>query len=166
MLKTNVRSVLLLGTLILTSALFVAAQTASEQSTSCRFDDGKALTIRYLQPPKGKNPPFGSVWAPAGRPMNLFTETPLMVGNAKLPVGAYSLYLIPGQQRWELVVNKNVSGTEYDATADIVKLPLDSGDLSTPKPRLELVFGHVAPEQCTLRIYFQKSGMWAEFHEQ
>jgi hypothetical protein len=165
MLVRFVTFVVFVSLMCIAGGLLAAAQSTPEQTAVCRFEDGKAITIRYTRSHEPQEPRTGVVWAPGGRPMVLLSETTLQVGTAILPVGAYSLYLVPNQARWELVVNKNVSAGEYEQEADVVRVPMDSGQLSSPVPELSVALGHVAPGQCNLRIYFKKQGMWAEIHE-
>ena len=96
--------------------------------------------------------------------MLLFTQAALTVGNAQIPVGAYSLFLIPGKDRWTLVINKGVGKGPYDEQEDLLRVPMDVGQLGTPE-EFSLFFAHLAPKQCNLRIYQGKLGAWAEFHE-
>jgi hypothetical protein len=39
------------------------------------------------------------------------------------------------------------------------------GQLSEPQKALDVFFGHVAPKQCNMRIYYGKAGAWVEFKE-
>lgn len=134
-------------------------------STSCTFEDGKSVVVQYWESEK-KAPAMNATWAPGQKPITLMTETPIEVGGTKLAVGGYYIFLIPGQQNWKLVVNKNVDSPKYDPQGDVVKTVMESGSLSSAYPKLSLAFVHSAPKQCTLRIYFQKTGMWVDFNEQ
>jgi hypothetical protein len=90
--------------------------------------------------------------------MLLFTQTGLRIGGAQIPAGAFSLFVIPGHDDWTLVVNRNVpEGSEYDEAQDLARTPMKTG---------ELYFAHVAPRQCNLRLYYGKTGAWAELQEQ
>ncbi len=37
--------------------------------------------------------------------------------------------------------------------------------LSEPLKEFTVLFGHTEPKQCNMRIYYGKSGTWAEFKE-
>ena len=94
----------------------------------------------------------------------LFTQADLTIGNTQIPVGAYSLFMLPGKDRWTLVVNKNVKPGEYNLQQDLVRVPMDVAQISEPQG-FSLVFAHMAPKQCNIRMYQGKTGAWAEFHE-
>lgn len=145
------------------------AQTPSSSTTAaCSFQDGRQLSVRHTSDEAvlGKDKlPEGKLWIPGGAPLFLFTEVPLSVGNLEIPVGAYSMYLIPEKGNWTLVLNKKVTEAEkYDKGQDLARVPMEIGQLSAPE-KFAISFGHVAPKQCNMRIYYGKTGAWAEFKE-
>ena len=156
--------------LVLSMVHSSAAQQASADSSvaTCSFQDGKQLTVRYDNKTiSGKSgPPEGRVWTPGGTPMFLFTQSALSIGNSQIPIGAYSMYVIPRKENWSLILNKNVTeGGKYDEHQDLSPVEMQIGQLSEPNKQFSLFFGHVAPKQCNMRIYFGKIGTWAEFSE-
>jgi hypothetical protein len=141
-------------------------QNAVDSTATCTFQDGKQISIQYDKNASVQkaNLESGKVWTPGQKPMVLFTQTDLTIGDKQVPVGAYSLYLIPGKDRWTLVVNKNVKPGEYNAQQDLVRAPMDVAHITQAQP-FSLVFAHMAPKQCNIRIYEGKTGTWAELHE-
>ena len=141
---------------------------ANTATASCSFQDGKQLSLRYHQEAiSGKSgPPEGKVWTPAGMPMFLFTQSELLMGNSQIPVGAYSMYVIPRKDNWILILNRNVSeGSKYDEHQDLSRAEMQIGQLSEPNKQFSVFFGHVAPKQCNIRMYYGKTGTWVEFKE-
>ena len=64
------------------------------------------------------------------------------------------------------MVNKNVNaGSKYDERQDIARAPMEMGQLGEPTSTLELSFGRMGRKHCSLRVYFGKTGGWAEFLE-
>ncbi|HXJ89906.1 MAG TPA: DUF2911 domain-containing protein [Candidatus Binatia bacterium] len=141
-------------------------QLGTSSSATCTFQDGKQLSVQHekIPPIKKVDLSSGKLWTPGEKPMVLFTQADLNVGHSEIPVGAYSLYFIPGKDHWTLVVNKGVEKGQYEQQQDLVRVAMDVGQLSTPE-QFSLLFAHVAPKQCNLRIYEGKTGAWAEFHE-
>jgi Protein of unknown function (DUF2911) len=141
--------------------------SANTATATCSFQDGKQISVRYHQVTVGKNGlPEGEVWTPGGGPMFLFTPADLVIGNSEIPIGAYSMYVIPKRENWTLVLNKNVSeGSKYDEHQDLLRVDMQVGQLSEPNKQLSVFFGHIAPRQCNMRIYYGKTGTWAEFKE-
>lgn len=89
---------------------------------------GKKIAIDYSAPSKrgravmGSLVPFGKVWRTgANAATTLRTETDLMVGGLHVPAGTYTLFTIPGEKEWTLIVNKQTGqwGTRYDEAQDL-----------------------------------------------
>lgn len=138
----------------------------NQETTACTFEGGGQVSVRYdAAPAHGDRPPEGRVWSPGDSPIYLFTSTTLKAGEAKIPTGAYSLYVIPEKNQWLLVVNKDVTDKKYDPEEDLVRVPMDLGTVDETVKNVSLVFGHIAPKQCNLRLYYGKTGAWAVFSE-
>jgi len=157
----------LLFSLITTLSLAQPSAAPESATATCTFDDGKEVNVRYIPVAAAKEKlPNGKIWAPGGTPMMLFTQADLLIANATLPVGAYSLYAIPGKSEWTLVVNKDVTaGAKYDEKDDLARASMDTGQVSQSLPTLDVAFAHTGPKQCTLRMYVGKIGAWADFKE-
>jgi hypothetical protein len=95
--------------------------------------DGKKVNIDYSAPSKrnraimGGLVPYGQVWRTgANAATTLTTEADLMIGTLHVPKGTYTLYSIPGEKEWTLIVNKQTGqwGTEYDAAQDLGRVTM------------------------------------------
>jgi len=135
-------------------------------TASCNFDDGMEVTVRY-NPHVKEDPKNGRVWAPGGLPITLFTQTALTLNNTPIPVGAYSVYVIPDKKAWTLIVNKNVtSGAPYDEKDDVARSSMDLGEVESPPKELKVSLAHSSAKLCSIRLYFGKVGAFADFGEQ
>lgn len=94
---------------------------------------GKNLTINYSAPSKrnrvimGKLVPYGKVWRTgANAATTLETDADLMIGTLHVPAGTYSLFTIPGEKEWTLIVNKQTGqwGTNHDAKQDLGRVKM------------------------------------------
>jgi Protein of unknown function (DUF2911) len=154
----------------------LAASTAEARSASiappstavCTFADGKQISVQYSrEPANGRALRTDEVWAPGRSPMILFTETAFLVENSNVPIGAYSMYIIPGERQWTLILNRNVStNRKYDQRQDLLRTPMQSGSLSVPVSTVQIVFAHLAPKQCNMRLYRANRGVWVSFSEE
>ena len=152
-------SPVLLFLLVMALGTSVFAQNAQ---TYCNFEDGNQVTIQY-NPTVKEEPHNGRVWAPG---ITLYVQVPLTVGGAEIPLGAYSIYLIPEKKQWTLIVNKNVTaGATYNSAQDVARAPMETGEIPEPTKQLQLSFAHMAPKQCSLRVYYQKTGAFGDFME-
>jgi hypothetical protein len=150
---------------LLATMAWAQTPAANQQTTVCQFTDGGQLSLRYDETQARGNDLPVHIWSPGDSPMYLFTSTALKVWDTVVPAGAYSLYVSSEKQHWTLVVNKDVSSKKYDAAQDLARLPMDRGTIDDPAKEVNLAFGHIAPKQCSLRIYYGKIGAWAVFAE-
>lgn len=162
-------SMMLLMLLIVVPLSATAQQTSDPTQTAtavCTFKDGNQISVRYPALP-GQKREFrsGEIWPPSSSPIFLFTPVGLSLGNAAIPAGAFSLYVIPEKDKWTLIINKAVStGTPYQQQQDVTRQPMEIAQLPEPQ-KLEIAFAQSA-KQCNLRIYYGKTGAFgAEFKE-
>ena len=108
---------------------------------------GARITITYGRPSMrgrkifGALVPYGRVWMPGADESTKFeTSAPLQFGDFKLPEGAYTLYTLPGEKNWTLIINKRTGQfhTIYPEAEDLAKLPMTIEQLSAPVERLTI----------------------------
>ncbi|MGV3686596.1 MAG: DUF2911 domain-containing protein [Daejeonella sp.] len=120
--------------LLLITGLISATACAQRPSPAAKVSEttnsGVKITIDYSQPGiKGRTigkeiAPWGKVWRTGANEATTFEVSKnVTVGGKALPKGKYSLYSIPGQKEWVIILNKtwNQSGTEYDQKADALR---------------------------------------------
>jgi hypothetical protein len=98
---------------------------------------GKEITVDYYAPSMhgrkimGRLVPWGKIWCPgANVATGLTTEAPLQIGKLKLPKGTWSIWAVPGEKEWTLIVNKQSgqhhldydSGQDFGSTTMNVKM--------------------------------------------
>lgn len=107
----------------------------------------QSVTIDYGQPhARGRTVPTelmsdGTVWRTgANAATTMTTDVDLTIGGAKVPKGAYSLYSIREGGKYLLIINRNTGqwGTEYDASKDLVRVPLRMRTLAEPMESLQI----------------------------
>lgn len=79
--------------------------------------------------------PYGKVWrAGANEATTLNTDADLMIGDVAVPKGTYTLYTIPGEKEWTLVINKQAGqwGGTYDHEQDLGRVPMKVSILPAP----------------------------------
>ncbi|MEJ7714044.1 MAG: DUF2911 domain-containing protein [Pyrinomonadaceae bacterium] len=83
----------------------------------------------------GELVPYGKVWRTgANDATTLITETDLTIGDLRVPAGTYTLYTLPGETEWKLIVNKKTGqwGTEYSEADDLGRVNLMAKKSSAP----------------------------------
>lgn len=108
---------------------------------------GKTVKVCYGRPSTrgrkmlgGQNVPFGRLWRTgANEPTVLFTPVALTIAGVKLGPGKYSIYSVPGEMQWEIIVNRSTSqwGHENAYTKEVEAQEVGRGKapvakLSTP----------------------------------
>lgn len=79
--------------------------------------------------------PFGKVWRTgANEATTLTTDRDLMIRSLHVPAGTYTLFTVPGEQDWTLIVNKQTGqwGTRYDESQDLGRVPMNVVSLDEP----------------------------------
>jgi len=67
-------------------------------------------------------------------------------------------------KQWTLVVSKSTDTTgAYDEAQDLVRVPMEAGELPSPATDFSVSFAHAAPNQCNIRFDADKFGHIAEF---
>jgi len=85
--------------------------------------------------------PWGQVWRTgANAATQLITDRDLMIGNTALAAGTYSLFSLPTEQGWTLIINRQHGqwGTEYHADRDFARVPLTVTHPSQPVERFTI----------------------------
>src|SRR6059058_3927962 len=79
----------------------------------CKFSDGKAITVDYSSPRmKGRKifgdlVPYDQVWRTGANEATTFNPTAdLTVGGKDVPAGNYTIFTVPGQSKWTLIISK------------------------------------------------------------
>ena len=100
------------------------------------------VTITYSSPSvKGRKiwgglVPYDKVWR-AGANEATITETDkdLVVEGKKLPAGKYSLYAIPGEKTWQIIINSETGQWGIERTGETTRKPDKDVMVVTVKPR-------------------------------
>jgi hypothetical protein len=126
----------------MTAGVAVLAQPpGSPHETVTATVDGAKVTIEYGRPyMRGRKivgglVPYGRVWRTgADAATTLTTDAPLVIGGANVPAGKVTLYTLPGEQGWKLIINKQTGqwGTEYTEAQDLARVDLTTRKLSAP----------------------------------
>jgi hypothetical protein len=95
----------------------------------------------------------GSAWpkAPALAPIFL-TKSDIAIGDLFVPAGKYSLYFLPSQNGWKLIVSKQNSGTEYDDTKDLGRVVMTTDPVpGMPADKLSILLRAISGKTCSGR---------------
>jgi hypothetical protein len=85
--------------------------------------------------------PWNEVWRTGANAATIFTtDRNLVMGDARIPAGSYTLWTIFTPESATLIINSQTGqwGTAYDATQDFVRVPLTQETLSEPVERFAI----------------------------
>jgi len=94
---------------------------------------GASLLVDYGRPMKRGRDVFGGVvlwdhvWRTGANAATTFvTDKDIMLGDTRVPAGAYTLFSLPRRDGWQLIVSRRTGewGTQYDSTADFARIPM------------------------------------------
>src|SRR5207247_8378218 len=138
-----------------------ASKPSPAAKASCALADGKTITVDYSSPrAKGRKifgglVPYGEVWrAGANEATTFVTTADLMVGGSHVPAGSYTIFTIPNQDKWTLIISKKTGewGIPYPgADSDLERVDVKVPEL--PSAREHCTIGlDKAAEDCTPRM--------------
>jgi hypothetical protein len=114
----------------------------------------------------GELVPYGKVWRTgADEATTLTTDKELQVGGTIVPAGKYTLFTLPGQADWQLIINKQTGqwGTEYDQKQDLARVPLKKNAASAPVEQLTISVDKNPAGGGLLRIAWENTELTAPF---
>jgi Protein of unknown function (DUF2911) len=128
---------------------------------SVTFADGKTVTIDYSRPSMrgrkifGGLVPYGEVWRTgANAATSLKTDVDLIIGGAAVPAGSYTLYTIPNENGWKLIINKQTGqwGTAYDEKQDLARVDMKVAKNAAPTEQFTILLDKSGASAATLKL--------------
>jgi Protein of unknown function (DUF2911) len=161
-------TVLVLGLLVLTIAghsqmgqMDKSKRPSPPAKAECKFADGKTIVVDYSSPRmKGRQiygglVPYGQVWRAGANEATTFVPgTDLIVGGKSVPAGSYTLFALPTQDKWILIISKKTGewGIPYPGEGDdLVRVDMKVAKLPAPVENFSITF-EPAGNTCTLRL--------------
>ena len=133
---------------------------------SVKFDDGKTITIKYSRPSMrgrkvyGELVPYGQVWRTgANAATTMTTDANLDIGGTAVPAGSYTLYTLPGENSWQLIINKQTRqwGTKYDPAQDLARIPMKVGKLQSGLETFTISLDKTGPRSAGLKLDWENT---------
>ena len=165
---------------ILSVTLFAAAQQDKSKRPSppaqaqCKLPDGKTITTDYSSPrAKGRQifgglVPYNEVWRTgANEATTLVTTANLTVEGKDVPAGSYTIFTVPAQDKWTLIINKKTGewGIPYHYESDeLVRVPMQVGKTSGPVDNFTINYDQ-SGGGCTLQISWENTQASVKFSE-
>lgn len=97
----------------------------------------------------------GKVWRTGANEATAITfSTDVMFGDAEVKAGSYSLYTIPGDNEWVIILNSKFEwGTTYDETKDVVRVNAAVGEGSNLE-NFEIYFDTLTDNKAHMNLHW------------
>src|SRR5271169_7139320 len=138
-----------------------SARPSPPAKAECKFADGKTITVDYSSPRMkgrkiyGELVPFGEVWRSGANEATTFVASAdVLVGGKTVPAGSYTIFTVPGADKWTLIVNKKTGewGIPYKYESDeLVRVDMKVSKLPAPVENFTIAYDK-SGSGCTLRI--------------
>ncbi len=131
--------------------------------------NGKQVSISYNSPRMrgrkifGGLVPYGKVWRTGANPATtLKTDANLMIGSANVPAGTYTLYTLPSQGTWKLIINKQTGqwGTVYNESKDLARVDMKKSTLPSPQENMSISFEDTQGNRTQLHVRWDTTDVW------
>jgi hypothetical protein len=160
-------SVVVLGLAVLaTSCMGQTNRPSPPAKADCKFADGKTITVNYSSPRmKGRKifgdlVPFGKVWRAGENEATTFvTDANLTVGGKDVPAGGYTIFTLPNQDSWKLIISKKTGewGVPYPGEGDdFARIDMKVSQLPSPLENFTIAFDH-AGGTCTMQFDWEST---------
>ena len=157
------------------SAIPAGAQVLSPPAkTSCKFADGKTITVNYSSPRMrgrkifGDLVPFGEEWRVGADDATMFaSNVDLTVGGKNVPAGRYTLFALPTPVKWTLIISKKIGewGIPYPGKEfDFARMEMKVSKLPAPLENFTISFDQAATS-CTMKLDWETTRASIEFSE-
>ena len=168
------------GIFILTLVSLLPAQQDKNKplsppaQTSCKFSDGKNITMDYSSPRMngrkifGGLVPYGQVWrAGANAATTFVTDTNVTVGGKDVPGASYTIFAIPDPDKWTLIISKKTGewGVPYPGPEnDLLRTDMKASKTSGPVENFTIGFDQQG-STCTLRMEWENTRATVDISE-
>lgn len=164
---------MIMGMLAAGFALASSAQVkmpAPSPTQTIKQDFGTAsIELKYSRPAmKGRKVfgdlvPMGKLWRTgANAATNIRFNEPVEIGGKAIDTGNYALYCIPGNDSWEVILNKGVSNwgiDGYKESEDVVRVTVSPMKMKNEVENFTMQFANIKPEYCELHIMWEKTAV-------
>lgn len=143
-------------------------QPSPTQTIKQEFGLG-SIEVKYSRPAaKGRKVfgdlvPMNQLWRTGanGATIVRFTDA-VEINGKKVDTGSYALYTIPGNESWEIILNKGISnwGVDgYKATDDVLRFKVTPTKVKNKLESFTIQIADIKPETCELQIMWEKTAV-------
>lgn len=133
---------------------------------------GKKISVNYGRPSMrgrkimGELVPFNRWWRTGANEATAFvTEADLILGDSLIPRGSYTLYTMPSDKQWKIMINKQTGqwGTVYTPELDLIRLPLQKKMLKDPVDKFKITLEKNGNGSGVMKLTWEKTQLSINF---
>jgi Protein of unknown function (DUF2911) len=140
----------------------------------CKFPDGKTIAVNYSSPRMknrkifGDLVPYGEVWRTGANEATSFvTNANLTVEGKDVPPGSYTIFTVPAQDKWTLIINKHTGewGIPYKyESEELARVNMQVSSTPAPVENFTIRFDQ-SGGTCNLQMGWESSQASVNFSE-
>jgi hypothetical protein len=125
------------------------------------------MKVYYSQPHKkdrkifGSLVPYGKVWRTgANESVEIKVYQDLTFGDKQLPAGTYTLYSIPNEKEWVIIINSVLDhwgAYSYDQANDIIRVTVPSRGVSETIESFSIRFNDLPDNKAVMRMAWEQT---------
>jgi len=99
--------------------------------------------------------PFDSVWRTGANESTAITfSDDVLIEGERVEAGTYSLYTLPGEDMWSIIINDKLSwGTQYDMNEDVLRVEVEPEESSTME-QMMIYFENISADSGHMIIHW------------
>ena len=134
--------------------------------------EGKHINIDYYAPSArgrkimGGLVPYGEVWCTgANWATKITTDADLELGGLKLPKGSYSIWTLPTEKEWTLIINSQTGQfhLDYNQSRDFGRTKMNLKTLPSPVETFKIQLSADGGNKGTLALLWEKTEVSVPF---
>jgi hypothetical protein len=134
--------------------------------------NGKTISVNYGRPSMrgrkimGGLVPLDKVWRTGANEATAFiTEADLVIEGVEVPKGSYTIYTLPSEKQWRLIINKQTGqwGTVYHQEMDLSRIPMKKRAFKEPVEIFTIALEKNGNSTGRLKLIWEKTEVWVNF---
>jgi hypothetical protein len=130
---------------------------------------GDHISIDYYAPSMhgrkivGNLVPYDEVWCTgANWATKITTEAGLDINGMKVPKGSYSIWTLPNEKQWMLIINKQTGQfhLNYDPTQDFGRVKMNLKSVNSPVETFKIELASTGGNNGTLSLLWENTDAW------
>lgn len=134
---------------------------------------GQQITITYGRPSvrgrkiMGDLVPYGQVWRTgANEATTLTTPVDLDIAGTNVPAGKYTIWTLPAEGTWKLVINKQTGqwGTDYHEDQDLARVDMQKSQTAQPVEQFTISWKKAGEDRADLVLEWETTRVSVPVH--